>query len=876
MTGPEQSIKNKQPEVSDVKTPYEEAADAIALALLNDANKEKQKPPTTEVKNEEVQKVTDKQAAAKNADVSKIDPHELMTQAEVAAELLQWVESGKNDNEKVTLKSAQGKDVVMTVGERKQQLRDYLKKEGGVEVPDTREKIQEYIDVTARKAITIADAIQQTPENPPKGNSIQELLADNEKRRNALAEELGFKPTIVKVPDASGKMVEHKIYDITPEAFEAKARQIAPNTPEWQKISELAANLSERDKIRDVQVSPSFMRLRYAELLMAGMTDKDAKVKVGEGEIKPSQREIMNAYEMVNQAGRLNTAVSDTPQYQDVKARSSLLYADIQQQRSAQAIESLKVADKMRQEGKPEAEVRAKYEEALKKVQEVDMSAIRSQILTQNKELARIQEAKKGLDKIADTEERERTRQFLDQQEQAQNGIITSLGLIVHAGKEVKVEYAKYLNERGKHSEALPLLTSTAAEAPEFVSEQVDPTFGKELEKAMAGTGTLVTGDTEKHRQAYETAMAEKNWAKASEELGILKAAAVKANDTTINGMKSNVEAMAKRKAEIDTELGQIARDEKQMDEQQKALRKDELEREKKMLEQMEKSLKEGLGKVEEAAKKQMHQIMYMEGIIAYSRDDKETANKIFKELQKTSPELAAISGDPEQEAALTYLEQNFDKINKNGNEHITAGEIDEYLKSNPNLAAEDRKKLEYLKAHVDDIEERSNDEWFDENDGITRADLKKAKEEVGTMLGNLIEATRKRGWLERNWDKIKTVVTIGGAVIAGIAVGIAVGCLTGPGGILAGIGTTGAILTAAGVGAVAGATWYASTNYAGIEIARANDWKSTNAYWEKHNVLGDVKTGAFIGATSAAGQVIFAPGGALATTLANGGRLGT
>lgn len=83
---------------------------------------------------------------------------------------------------------------------------------------------------------------------------------------------------------------------------------------------------------------------------------------------------------------------------------------------------------------------------------------------------------------------------------------------------------------------------------------------------------------------------------------------------------------------------------------------------------------------------------------------------------------------------AFDYAQKNFDKLDGNGDGYITVDELNGYMKSKGSkLDAEEQEKIDYLKANIGDIEEYSNDEFGDENDGITRHDLLAAKQEDGT-----------------------------------------------------------------------------------------------------------------------------------------------
>ncbi len=83
---------------------------------------------------------------------------------------------------------------------------------------------------------------------------------------------------------------------------------------------------------------------------------------------------------------------------------------------------------------------------------------------------------------------------------------------------------------------------------------------------------------------------------------------------------------------------------------------------------------------------------------------------------------------------AFDYAQKNFDKLDGNGDGYITVDELDGYMKAQGSkLDAKEQEKIDFLKKNIDDIEEYSNDEFGDENDGITRHDLLAAKQEDGT-----------------------------------------------------------------------------------------------------------------------------------------------
>lgn len=67
--------------------------------------------------------------------------------------------------------------------------------------------------------------------------------------------------------------------------------------------------------------------------------------------------------------------------------------------------------------------------------------------------------------------------------------------------------------------------------------------------------------------------------------------------------------------------------------------------------------------------------------------------------------------------------EENFKKVDKDADGFISGDEL-QTAAAEPNLSEQDKKVLEFLKAKRSEIEEASNDETGDENDGITAKDM--------------------------------------------------------------------------------------------------------------------------------------------------------
>ncbi len=100
-------------------------------------------------------------------------------------------------------------------------------------------------------------------------------------------------------------------------------------------------------------------------------------------------------------------------------------------------------------------------------------------------------------------------------------------------------------------------------------------------------------------------------------------------------------------------------------------------------------------------------------------------------------PELA-ITND------LELVQKNFDKLDKSKDGHITKEELDDYIKNAKNLKPEEAAAMKRVGEQIGKLEEASNDETGDENDGITKNDLKAANENAKAM-----------DYAQRNFEKL-------------------------------------------------------------------------------------------------------------------------
>lgn len=576
----------------------------------------------------------------------------LVDNAKAAAMLLSIKESGQPDNTVIQMQDGSGRIYNVTLGQIKQSVMEDLARNSQFRDFNDPAKLREFVGQSNDAALTLSQKTRETYEAKSRETDT------NVNARNELAAKLGFPATTREIPDGKGGKTAVTSYDVTPRDIEnrlARTTDAAQRT-ELEKLKGLLTNY---DGIQKERNALSKVDVVAAQLMMSGFTHKAGEPTLNG--LPATRQEVMRAYETINRAARGNAQLEVTPQFQAVKEQSTAMYSDIQLQRSRDAVNALKAADDLRVAGKV-TEAQAQYEEALKKVKEVDMATITTQWQSQMKEFGI---AAEKLQALGNPPSNPQEAARLTAELQQRNDIGLQLQQIIQVGKEVKVQYATFLNEQGKPNDALPLLTDVAASTPPELLTG-DKTFEEQMEKSQR-MGSITSGDAEKHRALYEQAMASKDWSTAERELAALKAASTKATEQSIQGAKDKIATMSKRQTEIDKELAELNQN-SSMSEEAKALRLEQLTNEKNGYDLLRKNLEENLGPAEKAAKEHQHQLRYMEGVIAYSKDDKETAHKIFKELESEAPEIAS-NKDYQLETLLEdtrkkgWWERNWDTI---------------------------------------------------------------------------------------------------------------------------------------------------------------------------------------------------------------------
>jgi Ca2+-binding EF-hand superfamily protein len=82
---------------------------------------------------------------------------------------------------------------------------------------------------------------------------------------------------------------------------------------------------------------------------------------------------------------------------------------------------------------------------------------------------------------------------------------------------------------------------------------------------------------------------------------------------------------------------------------------------------------------------------------------------------------------------AFEFAEKNFTAIDADKDGYLTKTELTKFGQAQKGINPADHNKIKYLAGNVSDLEEESNDEWGDENCGITRSDLLEARKSNGS-----------------------------------------------------------------------------------------------------------------------------------------------
>jgi hypothetical protein len=371
--------------------------------------------------------------------------------------------------------------------------------------------------------------------------------------------------------------------------------QQAANHPE---LKQLAADQA---ILQSARMAPGTAMLTYAMLKAEGLTENPATSMESfksTGVPKPTDKELNDAFLLVSQAGRTNPEVFNSPLYAAVNDAVKTDYAVTQNQKGSDIVTMLKTADQLAQSG-DSTKAEAKYKEAWQLGETIDQKFLGAQLQLQD-------------------------NQSNPQVAQALIGIMGDV-------KEARLHYANFLVKEGKYDTALPIALSVGSDTPQFIKG--DPTYVKLISDATFGS-SLPQGDLQVHQAKFASLMQDTNnpnrFTDAQKELDILQ----KNFQDTKATLDQGKTALDAEKTKIDTQLADLEKKKDTTDATEYKIEQQRLNDQKKTIDQVEQQNAQ--------FEKQGPYLKYLQGVLAYSKDDKDTAHACFEEVKNTDPELAA------------------------------------------------------------------------------------------------------------------------------------------------------------------------------------------------------------------------------------------
>lgn len=413
------------------------------------------------------------------------------------------------------------------------------------------------------------------------------ITASNELIKNNPNLEQNLNAATAKLQDAATKL------GLDPSS--PNFAQQAANNPELRQLAQDQAVL------QSARMAPGTAMLTYAMLKAEGLTDNpmtSMEAYKTTGVPKPSDKELADAFLLTAQAGRTNQEVFNSPLYASVNNAVKTDYAVTQNEKGQNILKMLKDADALAQSG-DSAKAEQRYKEAWQLGETVDQKFLAAQLKLQD-------------------------NQSNPQVAQALVGIMADV-------KEARMHYANFLVKQGKYDDALPIALSVGSDTPEFA--QADPTFNKLVSDATFGK-SMPQGELQAHQAKFAQLMQDTNnpnrFTEAQKELDILQK---NFQDTkaTLDAGKPKLDAA---KTDIDTKLADLEKKKDSTDPEEYKIEQLRLTNEKKTIEAVEKQ--------NEQFEKGGPYLKYLQGVLAYSKEDKDTAHALFEEVKKTDPELAA------------------------------------------------------------------------------------------------------------------------------------------------------------------------------------------------------------------------------------------
>lgn len=648
-----------------------------------------------EAQQAEQRKVTDK-ADGKDAsqpEKKTVDPYNNLQTAQAAAnEIAMYFKRGMKDSDKIQVKYGDGQVKEVTVGDRVKELKTIVKNE-------------------CEFAIGASDKIRQTSSKPGEA-SVASMIQDNNERRKALALELGMLPDKINMQEINERMAKAKGEEKT-------------------KFEQLHTLQGQREKLEAWKNAPSYTRTFYAMLKAEGVADPTSGIeKLADGRPKVNEKEVMDAYQLVREAGRLNPDFKSTRVFANADSHVSALYAMHQGDRTQRLIDNVLQSHEAGRQGNT-AEQERLLKAAVDEANKVDLSLIAAQL------------------RIKENQENEQVK--------------TALTSILANANNAKLEMASFLKDKGRFAEAQQYFNDVKCDpvGAGLIYKGVDektklPIYRDEsmaqLDNALSAGIKLTPGAIDQTLQKYNDAMQRQDHNAAQ--------AGVDQLYNTAAEMKKQVEEANRS---LEQERVRLSEAKANLD------KRTELDENAKQIEQLR----------IDAELQLINNTVTMRNA---------SANRLYNQARLMDADLRLAKATPE------YGSQS-------------AHDIYEEVKRN------DPELVKLLNDNVPKDEEGRN------------------------AMDQRLEASREKGWWERNWRAVATV----GAVAAGVVVG-ALTIWSGPGAAVFGAGTTAALLTTMGV-ATAGGVIAGGLTYHGVHRGLTND---------KSDFWGDFKEGGMIGGSTA------------------------
>ena len=433
-------------------------------------------------------------------------------------------------------------------------------------VAQLRSQLQNIIRDEFTTGIGQADALKQDGGDGSIAAALTKFRqdADGDAKRQELAKEFNLDPANLNLTDLK--------------ALQQQQGLTAQQKQDAQKLYQLESQYEELNQLR---ISPSVLRLQYADALASGMLNSD-----GAGAAKGSVpiSDAMDAFKLVHQAGALDKTgdVRNTPDYQALLAVTNNEYGQTQSQRVVQMIDASKKATELEGKG----------------------------------DIKGADEAQKQAMQLADSADIFVLHQQSGQPERYEHQKADDVDLVgIETARE---NYASFLLRQGRPSEALPLLTKIQGQVPDLV--QNDQNFNQLMNWSVSGQKT--EGDSPyAHLNNLQDAINKKDYSTAFKEAG--------AAQTAVNGMdmttvQKDVDALKQQQADLQKQKDALDKN--------TALADDDKKSQQALLQQQ---IAVNAAHVENGAEKLNlpGHIKYLQGYTAYLQGDNDGAHGYFEQF---------------------------------------------------------------------------------------------------------------------------------------------------------------------------------------------------------------------------------------------------